>query len=240
MHDVVTTTRSRAVARRRGATLIAVAATLACVACSKPGSYFPLEPRLAWEYAITMQPRRGEDTAGPAQRGKSSMRTMARRELGGREVTPQSIELGGGFATIFRLEDKEGVHVVATQGPNEPGPNFKADSFDLRYPLVAGRTWDDTSESLFLRQPVEVTGESLIEAVDDVVTVPAGTYKKCVRVRFTTLDGDVPASLGGGSLKISSVRWFAPGVGMVKYQQDDRSSAGSGTLTAELQSFKQL
>jgi hypothetical protein len=41
-------------------------------------------------------------------------------------------------------------------------------------------------------------------------------------------------------LHIEGLRWFAPGVGMVKYQHDDRSGAGSGTFTAELKTFKKL
>jgi hypothetical protein len=168
------------------------------------------------------------------------MRTLARREVGGRQVTPQSVELGGQFATIFRLEDKEGVKVIATQAADEQEPQLESGQFDIRFPVMVGRTWDDASEAMFLKESVEVIGESRIEAIDDVVTVPAGTYDKCVRVRFTTVDGRLPSKLGGGPLSITSVRWFAPGVGMVKYQHDDRSGVGGGTMTAELQSFKQL
>lgn len=221
--------------RRRFAGWCSALAVLALAGCSKPGSYVPLEPQLAWEYAITAQKREGESAAGKPQRGQSSMRNLARRELGSRQVTPQSIELGGQFATVFRAEDTDGVHVVATQGPGETEPEIKSGSYDLRFPLVVGRTWDDTSESMFLKTSVEVEGESRIEALDDVVTVPSGTYKDCVRVSFSGEGRD-----GSSALAIQTVRWFAPGVGMVKYVHDDRSGAGSGTFTAELTTFKQL
>lgn len=218
---------------RRALTLVAVSALALLGACSRnKGSYFPLDERLAWQYAVTAQPN-----GKPAQRGESSMRMLPKRDLDGKQVAPQSVELGGGFATIYRVEDKEGVHVIATQAPAPAELEYKTDTFDLRYPLVAGRSWDDYSESMFVSGSPKVTGESRIEAIDDVVTVPAGTYKNCVRVRFTTVDGSIPY---GSDLTINSLRWFAPGVGMVKYQQEEKSDDKGGTFTAELKSFKQL
>jgi hypothetical protein len=228
---------------RQAGPVLKIAAALALAAlgaCGKP-SYSPLDPQLSWQYAVTAEPRDSAGAVTKTQHGQSTMRNLAVRDLAGHRVTPQSIEVAGQFATIFRAEDKEGLRVIATQAPDEPEPQVKEGHFDLRYPLLVGRTWDDTSQAMFLDGRVEVDGESKIESIDDTVTVPAGTYRGCIRVRFTSRDhSELPARLGFGPLHIESLRWFAPGVGMVKYQHDDRSGAGSGTFTAELKTFKKL
>jgi hypothetical protein len=213
---------------------------MALAGCGKP-SYSPLDAQLSWRYAVTVEPRDRSGAVTWTRRGESTMRNLAARDLGGRKVTPQSVEVGGQFATIFRAEDKDGLRVVATQTSDDKEPQLKDGQFDLRYPLLVGRTWDDTSETMFLKERVELDGDSKIEALDDTITVPAGTYRGCVRVRFTSRTySELPARLGFGPVTIESVRWFAPNVGMVKYRHDERSGAGSGTFTAELQSFKLL
>ena len=46
-------------------------------------------------------------------------------------------------------------------------------------------------------------------------------------------------STAGGELTINGLRWFTPGVGMVKYQRE-KKSADADAFIAELQSFDQL
>lgn len=65
----------------------------------------------------------------------------------------------------------------------------------LREPLAAGARWQDPPDAYELA------------ALEDSVTVPAGTFKRCLRVVYANED------IGGGIL------WLEEGVGLVKAEQ---------------------
>ena len=61
-----------------------------------------------------------------------------------------------------------------------------------------------------------------IEALDAVVTTPAGTFKNCLRVAYLIAEGD------GGS----GERHYAPGVGLVKIVENDEAEPFTVALTS--------
>lgn len=220
---------------------VLAALTVLLLGCSTPPTYFPLQPGLTWEYAVTIQPSdsEGANLAAP-RRLTSTMRSLPRRQFEGRWVAPQSIEMGGVFSTVYRVEDAAGVHDVAMQAPGEDEPRPTPGRTVLRYPLIAGRSWDDVGEALFLAGgSAELPGEARISAVDVTATVPAGTYRHCLELQFTAR-GEVqrPGRQDLTPMRIDATFWYAPGVGLVKYVQRDRSPDGSGLFVAELTAFR--
>ena len=84
--------------------------------------------------------------------------------------------------------------------------------------LGARWTEDYAKVDLSLTDPgdkkvVPVREEWTVEAVDDEVTVPAGTFR-AIKLRSRRMDGDADAPL-------VSIYWFAPGVGKVKEDSDE-------------------
>jgi hypothetical protein len=58
-------------------------------------------------------------------------------------------------------------------------------SYVLKYPLKPGTSWADITSTAYLEQKVEdiqIIGK--IEAIDDIVTVPAGTFENCIRIKY--------------------------------------------------------
>lgn len=89
---------------------------------------------------------------------------------------------------------------------------------------------------------VSVTLKSTIESVDEVVTVPAGTFKGCVRVKSVgTTKKDVGAFMGIATIIVEHYDWYAPGVGKIKSIVKEKSNhlmVGSGEMTMQLETFK--
>ena len=84
--------------------------------------------------------------------------------------------------------------------------------------------------------PDEVTIHLTIEGTSDSVTVPAGTYKECLKIRHV-------GSNQNKSLTLEAYEWYAPEVGLVKSLvtvnkvEKDRKKT-SEHLTYQLDSFK--
>jgi hypothetical protein len=225
--------------RRSVAVLVLFAGLLP--GCDAQPGYFPMQSGLTWQYEVNAYPSDSDGVAtSPGGRGVSTFRTLPARQLDGRQVSPQSVELGGRFAVSYHAEDGAGVHVVAVQESGEATPRLTPGRLVMRYPLVVGGAWDDRSESMFLSGGrAELPGETRITSLDASVTVPAGTYTHCLELQFSGR-GEVqrPSRSDLTPLRIDATSWYAPGVGLVKYVQRDRSPDGSGTLIAELTAFR--
>jgi hypothetical protein len=211
------------------------------VGCSQPASYFPLQQGLTWEYGVSLQRSDSEgDNLASAQRGTSTMRILPQREIEQRLVTPQSIKHAGAFAVFYHAEDEKGVHVIAVQEPGDDGPRPTPGRIVMRYPLVVGGAWDDFAQTNFLDGgTADLPGETRISALDVTTTVPAGTYRHCLEMQFSGR-GEVQRPMRSDltPMRIDATFWYAPGVGLVKYVQRDRSPDGSGLLIAELTEFR--
>ncbi|MDX2166171.1 MAG: hypothetical protein SF182_03885 [Deltaproteobacteria bacterium] len=225
----------------RGAALGALALLAALSsACSQP-SYFPMQQGLTWEYGVSFQrtDSDGNNLAALMYR-TSTLRILPERQLQGRQVTPISMALGARYSVAYQVEDASGVHTVAVQSPGEDTPHPTPGRIVVRYPLVVGGAWDDFAESMFLEGgTAELPGETRITALDMTTTVPAGTYRHCLELQFSGR-GEVQRPLRSDltPMRIDATFWYAPGVGLVKYVQRDRSPDGSGLFTAELTAFR--
>ena len=119
--------------------------------------------------------------------------------------------------SAFFFNDKEGIIFYATQAEKDNEPKVFPHSFYyIKNPLKVGTTWGG--------------GESprgSIESVTETVTVQAGTFANCVKVKIT-----YPQSMPMNE----SVYWFAEKTGIVKSSYLYKDSARE---QFELTSIKQ-
>lgn len=143
----------------------------------------------------------------------------------------------------FSLEDDRGVKSIALQGPRDTSPKiYEHDDWELKYPLATGATWTSTEKVRPLKEQLFVPFTCVIETMDDVVTVAAGTFERCMRVR-KSFSGKVNLGSYGGNPEVTVERllWYAPGVGQVKgsiVTKCGNAELGGGEGHFELISYK--
>ncbi|MGV8073031.1 MAG: hypothetical protein AB2L11_00505 [Syntrophobacteraceae bacterium] len=213
---------------------------LFCSGYGQASEYFPLRDGAQWDYVDRMR------VSGEEYTGKSRGNALAKQELDGREVVPLRATMMGGdqlskavSMLIFYLETDEGVKVFAKQASNDIQPKVKEnEEWEFRYPLSAGASW--IIRQNVIEEGVLVPVLNTIERMDDVLTVEAGSFEKCMKIN-RYFSGEV--SLGSDSetaeVSVSGERWYAPGVGVIK--RCDRVKSGKLQLDyencSELKSF---
>jgi hypothetical protein len=121
-------------------------------------------------------------------------------------------------------KDAQGIYKFATQSPKDVSPKIlKTPNYIIKYPIKIGTSWEIEARSKLLNDAL-VMLKATIEAIDDVVTVPAGTFKNCLRIKT---EGVIRKEELGNEIivNIEGYRWYAPGVGFIK---DIRKEKGSG------------
>lgn len=194
---------------------------------------------MTWEY---QRVRSGEVV-------KIIVTNFAPRELKGKKVTPQRWQAGNSSGSFdFIAEDRDGIYEFAHQKPEDVEPKiYKSPNYWIKYPIQVGTAWDKITETSLLSDDVIVTLNYNIESIDEVVTVPAGTFEGCVKVKGV---GATQKDLGDSkvaNINVEYYSWFAPGVGLIKWilkekkekpWEDERWRVDSEELTIELVSFK--
>src|SRR5207245_5034093 len=107
----------------------------------------------------------------------------------------------GGFEEFF-IPTNEGIKRFAQETTNKDNPPFF-----LKGPLRVGTTWEDED------------GTYEITALDQSVTVPAGTFTHCLEVTNRRKGG-----------KATVVTLYAPGVGVVRREEVFPIIEGSGSF----------
>lgn len=218
-----------------------IAALPACRRESK--SYHPLVPGTHWEYRVS---ERAQHRNRPEERADNQVFTetvLPSRQIEGRTVVPLVADMVGHTATSFVVEQRNGIYAVARQEVDRQEISMHGvPQCLLPYPPIKEVTCDLESKEKYEDIEFTVTGVAHIEADDEVVTVPAGTYRNCLRIRSQASgSAHLPERLGEVWLKIAETQWWAPGVGMIKSQLKEEmepKSFGWGTRTMELISFK--
>lgn len=187
--------------------------TVSVLSCSKGAEdYFPMNEGRVWEYKVS----------GRAQEiYKQRWSNLAKQRLKGELVTPQKIETGKKevLATFFYGANKSGIFEFASQHSNTVEPEINNIApYLIKYPLKVGTSWD-YKEGL----------EKTIVSIDDIVTVPAGIFKGCIKIK----------SIGvRGGREVEHYVWYAPGVGRIKATHKEKSLFGAEMSSEELESFK--
>lgn len=243
-----------------------VALVLGCglLACQPaPESYFPLKAGAQWRYVTSgeLHAFAGYQRVGDGIHRATVARAMDNftvdvkaqeaRPIAGRDAVPLVTvsDMENGHRYSFWTRDKLGIAEIARQarGSNDVEP-LAEPVYLLRFPLRVGMTWD-------VREPMKVSedeeivmsGVAQIAAVDESVTVPAGTFRRCIRIDAETTGHRLVPHLNGrdidgeAEIQLTTSTWLAPGVGAVKYSMRETirpSSLGSAEQTLELVEFR--
>jgi len=201
---------------------------------ANPKAYFPLREGLSYRFQVD-----NEGISAYKGNGTIHWQMLHVRELtGGKvlKVTPRRTTRGDQRPAIdFLTEDSSGISVVGHQFGDE-GEVKMADkpTYLIKYPIRLGTTWDeialDLDASPNQRRVVDL--KARIESTNELVTVPAGTFARCLKVK----------SVGSTDrISVQRFKWYAPGVGMIKFSEYrellDRS-APSQQMTMQLQEFR--
>lgn len=120
------------------------------------------------------------------------------------------------YMTISNVEElltptAEGMTHLTRTRTDSPG-EAQTPRIILKLPPTAGASWKNEN------------GRYAITSVDEIVTVPAGTFTGCIEVTHWTADGNVMV-----------VTLYAPGIGMVQREERFPILAGIGSADAPTQ-----
>lgn len=196
----------------------------------KPGAvaYFPLKQGLTWAL-------RFRTSTGAA--GRLVTTNLApRKVLGVMAVGQRNVGAARSFTEYYAAEP-DGVRYVARETPEGLKSHLKDHAYVIKYPIKVGTSWSEVDRTI---GGTVFSAKTMIESVSDTVTVPAGTFKECVRVRETGIaslvksvaDVRPAAATGGHAIKVEDYYWLAPGVGVIKGTH--RESAGKGVMARSI------
>jgi len=212
---------------------------LALAGCGRPGNdYFPLDPGLNWDYRVTVAIK-GEAQVQRLLLGSLPPKTVdgvayyPRRLLDGQmEYHERTAE---GVVTVDPVSGKK--DLVLPPGP-KTGAKWQGGThiFFLEVTGVFAPTFEERVQTTI---PLEFT----VEADDDTVTVGAGTFEHCLRVKAT---GSIFAGstlrdfMGIRFIQVEQTDWYAPGVGLIRRVRNESTTPAewSNQYTQELLGFR--
>lgn len=233
---------------RQAASTLAVALLVA--ACGEPkapsAELFPLAPGHVWTYRQQVEMEDGsQDTTALV------LRTRAPEDFDGKPAFRRHSDDGVDY---WLRRDASGVFRVAMGHELQAEPTKDATPrYVLKEPLAVGTEWPSTSVAYLLKrrqgfptelrhEPKPVAMRYQIEALDDSVSVPAGRYERCLRVKGEgVLKLFADPTNGWRDLPLTTLEWYCPGPGLVKLVR--KEPAGSpfivgGQLTLELRDWQ--
>lgn len=166
-------------------------------------NYFPLEAGLTLEYEY--QRTKGEHL----EKGRLKVTNLPPETLEGKKVVPRKYEMRkgtGGSQTYMAYfhPDGDGVWFWALKSDKEDRPQPLPQPFYyLKNPLESGTAWGERDGP-----------RGRLESVSDTLSVPAGSFRNCIKVNLT-----FPA----GKPMQEGTLWFAEKVGIIqsKYRYKD-------------------
>lgn len=233
--------------------LTIVAAALLAAGCSKPEphgeSYFPLDVGAQWEYDVA------SDISGTLTHETYITRVDRTIDYSnGDQVFIRRVEVPGNIGVEYWLrKDKVGISRIAKRTDVEEQAKLDPNARTvIKVPLTQGASWMVPSEPFIVlpkgdlglkevKMP-KVLMSYTVEAMDETVTVPAGTFQHCAKVSGT---GSLPlyadAVQGFKDVPVQNTEWYCKGVGLVKVERrEDIVSPlwSSGKIVMELTDFK--
>jgi hypothetical protein len=187
--------------------------------------YYPLKPGLTWTYNVS---------SDKSETRKIVVTNLPAKEINGISVTPRKWDKSGLVSYSLMATDNMGIYRYAEQKDEDAEPvPIKPKSYSLRDPVATGTTWEITSKMGEAELTVNLTIDSIIETV----TVPAGTFKDCAKIKHK---GGSQKEDAGFSLE--AYEWYAPEVGLVKsivtITRIEKKAKIAEHLTYQLESFQ--
>jgi len=182
--------------------------------------YYPLKEGMVWEYQIT---RKGLGDIG----GGTSIWTrkaLAPRKLNDKKVVPLQDQNG---YLVFVIEDDIGVGNYARQNISDIEPRtLQPIDYFIKYPLKTVATDQKKSNTILLERAVDVDLTVTIETLSDTVTVPAGTFENCLRIKYWGKKTERIAFPieSTAIIEIEGFDWYAKNVGGIKAIRTEKTN----------------
>lgn len=210
----------RIIASRRSAILLMFILPGFLGACGSPTDmYFPLDEGLKWRYDIDVL------TMDGPQKKKFLVSNMRPARHDGQTLNVRA-SADGGYA-YYRV-DPAGVVRVGESAPDSPMQLYATPRLVLPAKADMSTSWINTEFTVTLehtgppehslnRITVPVELQYRIESTDDEISVPAGTFKNCLRIKGVgTTSKNVGFYVGQTDIRVENTEWYAPGAGLVK------------------------
>lgn len=232
--------------------LTLIAAALLAAGCSKSpqgDAYFPLDVGARWEYDVAAD----IDHTLTHKTYVASVDRIVENDAGD-QIYVRRVEAPSEVGIEFWLrKDKAGIVRIAKRVDVDEQAKLDRDPrMVLKMPLAQGATWMVPSEPFIIGPKTDlglrevkmpkVMMNYTVEAVDDTVTVPAGTFKNCARaVGVGMMPLFVDAVQGFVNLTLTNREWYCKGVGLVKVERDEPLNSmlwSGGKITMALTEYK--
>ncbi|MET0963412.1 MAG: hypothetical protein ABWY05_11460 [Noviherbaspirillum sp.] len=216
----------------------------------KPGqdnSYFPLAPGARWTYTVQT------DADGAASRHQQSISVLDERRFDGQPLYIRRSETPGNIGIEYWMRARpEGiVRNAQRMDLDEHATLDPAPRTVLKLPLALGASWRaPTAPYTVMRKnayPREAKyGRGMlmsytVEALEEQVTVPAGSFEHCARVvgraELTLFTDPVR---GFNKVPVTTTEWYCRGIGLVKLERIENLATtfySGGRVTMELAAY---
>lgn len=204
------------------------------VSCnSTDNSYYPLKENLEWNYLVS------KNFFGNVASREMTVTNMPKRELNGKTVTPQKGTVNGNIFFYFYVEDQSGIYSIARQPPNSSEPVITNPNYLLHFPIEIGSTYEENTKTQALTTNIPIKVLFKVESNKETVTVPAGTFENCLKIRGVGDSIQNHGILGNAKIHAEYLSWYAPGIGQIKTVTKEQSESGLEMgWTVQLKSFK--
>ncbi len=219
---------------------------LLCLSCAKTDeSYFPLNKGYKWRYDVSLETRDG------LQKQKYILNNIGESE---RDNSPVYLRESLDGTLLYYSKSDAGIQYLGNMNDKSIGPEFHPDKhLVMPNKPVLGTHWQQPTVTRLLKKTgppqktifeifAKVDLDTKVESLDDVVEVPAGRFKNCMKI---TMSGssfkDAGNYVGLTLVNVEQTSWYAPGVGLVKMKRVETTQSDAldkGTLVIELAEFE--
>lgn len=225
--------------------MVGLAAVLSGCGDSSPGepSYFPLNKGWQWTYKLTT------DTIAGVKTSEFVVTNQGAVKVGDNDkIMERRNSFGNSY---YFVTTPTAITRVASKNALDPAPRPDIEELPrhvMPLPPKEGATWLTLTSLFLLVKPMDFPQEMKygrpmpmtfeIESIDETVTVPAGTFNKCIVItgqRTLRLMSD-PVE-GMQNIPINQKEWYCPNVGMVKFVRAEIIKGrwiSGGTFSLEL------
>ena len=228
-----------------------IAAVLVVAGCSQSlpvgDSYFPLPVGATWEYDVT------SDINNIITHDTYVLSVDRTVDTDAGEVIVRRVEVPGsiGIEYWLRKEKDRIVRIAQRIDADEQAKLDRNPQVILKLPVTVGASWMVPTELFVIAPKLEmgmgttkmpkVLLTYTVEAIDEALTVQAGTFKSCARVAgIGNFALYVDAVQGFRDIPVVNREWYCKGVGLVKVERTELLQSpyySSGKITMELTSF---
>jgi hypothetical protein len=194
-------------------------------------SWFPLTPGASWNYAVETE------SDGATQKSEQTITVLDERSYDGKPLFIRRSETADNIGVEYWLrETPEGIVRIAQRiDLQEQAVLDEKPRTVLKLPLAQGATWRVPTVAYTMMKKLEFPRELkygrgmlmsyTVEAMDEAVTVPAGSYAHCARiVGRAEMTLFVDPVRGFSKIPVTSTEWYCRGVGLVKLERSEEVS----------------